>query len=151
MIDDATPLGTTFDGPVRRMSIERLLAFSGGRFSEPGWPARNLHTDAAKAAEAGLARPIASGLQPQGHIIRLMLDLSGEAWSRAGSIRLRFRRPVYVGDSIRARARLTDRTADSQAIVYTLEVWSERQDGEIAVTGSATCRIQKAGEQEERH
>ncbi|MBI3939004.1 MAG: MaoC family dehydratase [Betaproteobacteria bacterium] len=141
MIGPATPEGTLFEGRVHHMSIERLLAFSGGPFTLNHWPARNLHIDPEKAAEAGFPAPVASGLQAQGHIIRLLIDLLGDAWSRTGSFHSRFRRPVFAGDSIQAKARLAARRAEAGVTQYTFDVWCERHDGEIAVVGTAACTV----------
>ncbi len=38
-------VGTTFEGRVRDMPLDRTLAFSGGFLAEPNWPHKNLHTD----------------------------------------------------------------------------------------------------------
>ena len=123
------------------MSIERLLAFSGGPYALDNWPARNLHVDPEKAAEAGLPAPIASGLQAQGHIIRLMIDLMGDAWCRSGTLQSRFRRPVFVTDCIQAKARLAARKTEAHVTYFTFDVWCERHGGEVAVAGTAACAI----------
>ena len=141
MIDSATREGTVFEGRVRRMSIERMLAFSGGPYALENWPARNLHVDPHKAAAAGLPAPVASGLQAQGHIIRLLIDLLGDAWSRSGTLQSRFRRPVFAGDRVQAKARLTGLTNEAGVTHYTFDVWCERQDGEAAVVGTAACTV----------
>lgn len=133
-----------FEGRVRHMSIERLLAFSGGPFSLNDWPARNLHVDPEKAAEAGLPAPIASGLQLQGHIIRLLIDLLGDAWSRTGTLHSCFRRLVFAGDRVQAKARLAARRTEAGATRYTFDVWCERHDGEIAVVGIAACTVHES-------
>jgi acyl dehydratase len=123
------------------MSIERMLAFSGGPYALENWPARNLHVDPHKAAEAGLPAPVASGLQAQGHIIRLMIDLLGDAWTHGGTLQSRFRRPVFAGDCVQAKAKLTGRRIEAGVTHYTFDVWCERQDGEAAVLGTAACAV----------
>ena len=79
-IERTVDVGTTFEGPVYHMDIKRLWAHSGGPFAAEGWPKKNLHTDKGKAEEAGLPAPIASGQQPQGQLINMLLKLFGQAW-----------------------------------------------------------------------
>ena len=74
--------GTELSGPGRIISLPRTLAFSGGPLDAPNWPSANLHTDTEKAAEAGLAAPIASGLQYQSDLVRFLMDLLGDDWCR---------------------------------------------------------------------
>jgi len=62
--------GQEFSGRMRELSMTRMLAFAGGLLANPGWPAKNLHTDPAKAKEARLRAPIASGLQYESDISR---------------------------------------------------------------------------------
>ena len=52
--------GQEFEGPLQTLTLERMLAFSGGPITTPDWPAKNLHTNFEKAKEAGLSAPIAS-------------------------------------------------------------------------------------------
>ena len=101
------PVGAEFSGPVRHLTLERVLAFSGGPFAQPHWPDRNLHTDAEKAREAGLAGIIVSGTQFEGHLVDLLVELFGEAWFTAGTIEIKIPISLMLGennsDLVRAR------------------------------------------------
>ena len=133
--------GEDFAGPVHKLSIERLLAFSGGPIGTPDWPARNLHTDIAKAREAGLSAPIASGLQAQGPLIRLMLDLFGEAWSREGRMHLKFLRPVEAGDSVQAKVRVRSKERGAETVTFELDAWCENGNAESVLAGWVACSV----------
>lgn len=117
------------------LTRERLLAFSGGPLSAADWPARNLHTDGEKAAEAGFDAPIASGIQYEGHAIKLLLEVFGDAWSRHGTLRTKYVRPVPVGDTVRT---LLTVTAIEDGIC-TMRVLCEKANGDPALVGIATC------------
>src|SRR5258706_1809686 len=117
--------GETFTGCMRELSIARLLAFSGGVLASTGWPAKNLHTDPHKAAEAGLPAPIASGVQCEGDIIRLMTEVFGNAWFAHGKLHVKYPRPVLAGMSVRACARVRAREARSEGSLIELDVWCE--------------------------
>jgi acyl dehydratase len=132
--------GQEFSGRARELSMTRMLAFSGGPFVAAGWPAKNLHTDMAKAVEAGLTAPIASGIQCEADIVRLLTELFGDEWFRSGVLHVKYPRLVFAGTSLLARARVSaTRAADAGAIVD-LEVWCETPDGEKVVVGTASCR-----------
>jgi acyl dehydratase len=132
--------GQEFRGRTRELSMGRMLAFSGGPFAAAGWPAKNLHTDQAKAVEAGLSAPIASGIQCEADIIRLLTELFGDEWFRSGVLHVKYPRVVFAGTSLSARAHVTaTRAADAGAIVE-LEVSCETAEGEKVVVGTASCR-----------
>ena len=128
-----------FSGRARTISMTRILAFSGGPLAAEGWPARNLHTDAAKAAEAGLAAPIASGVQCEGDLIRLMLDLFGDAWFARGRMNVKYPRPVLAGLTIQAHARVTALRSGKDGTVVELEVRCEADDKTLVAVGTASC------------
>ena len=136
---DRTPatleVGQEIHGRPYALTLERLLAFSGGPLSASGWPARNLHTDNDKAAEAGLDAPIASGIQYEGHSIKLLLGIFGDAWARHGTLKIKYVRPVPVGDTLRTSLKVAE-IADG---LCTMEVRCEKADGEPALVGTATC------------
>lgn len=131
--------GQEFSGVARELSMTRMLAFSGGPLGAAGWPAKNLHTDPAKAKEAGLTAPIASGIQCEGDIIRLLAGLLGDAWYRSGRLHVKYPRPVFAGTSLLARARVRSRQASGAGTLVELEVWCETPEKEIVVVGTASC------------
>jgi len=127
--------GALFSGAPRVLSAARILAFSGGPFDAPGWPAKNLHTDAAKAAEAGLAEPIVSGIQCEADVVRLLASLFGDLWYRRGRLSVKYPRVVTAGMTIRAHARV--KSVGEGTIE--LEVWCDTPDGTMVVVGTAGC------------
>jgi acyl dehydratase len=131
--------GETYTGCMRELSIARLLAFSGGALASTRWPAKNLHTDPDKAAEAGLPAPIASGVQCEGDIIRLMTELFGNAWFEHGKLHVKYPRPVFAGMSVRACARVRAREVRREGSLIELDVWCETPDMAVVVVGSASC------------
>ena len=129
----------TYSGQARELSVTRLLAFSGGPLSSPGWPARNLHTDTAKAAEGGLPAPIASGVQCESDLIRLLIELFGDAWFAHGRMHVKYPRPVFAGAVVQACARVRARTSEAQGSRIELDVWCETADKTVVITGTASC------------
>lgn len=133
--------GTVFEGRVRELSLDRLLAFSGGFLSEPNWPHKNLHTDTAKAHEAGLPDVIASGNQSVGILVALLMRLFGEAWLYHGVLDMKIVSSVYADDTIQARATLQERRMLGDEVEFVLEARCENQHGVAVIVGTATCRL----------
>ncbi len=134
-------VGATFEGRVRDMSLDRILAFSGGFFDEPNWPHKNLHTDFAKAQEAGLPDLIASGNHAIGILIELLIQLFGDTWLRHGELDLKVVNSVYVGETVQAKAVVKERRQTEAGDVISLETWCENQTGTTVIVGTATCPL----------
>jgi acyl dehydratase len=139
-IQDAA-VGSTFEGRVREMPLDRILAFSGGFLSDADWPHKNLHTDLAKAQEAGLPDLIASGNQSVGVLVALLTEIFGPAWFTRGVLDLKIVNSVHSGDSVQAKAMVRERREQRDAIDITLDAWCENQHGVKVIIGDAMCRL----------
>jgi acyl dehydratase len=137
----ALEVGACFAGAPRKLSAPRILAFSGGAFDAPGWPARNLHTDPAKAKEAGLAAPIASGLQFEGHLVELLYEIFAENWLASGVLQVKYPRPVLTDDVVEAVAQVSALEPDEAEIRVSVDAWCSRADGTKVLIGTASCMI----------
>lgn len=137
----AAEVGTSFEGRVRELSLERILALSGGLFSEPNWPHKNLHTDSAKAHEAGLPDVIASGNQSVGILVALLMRIFGPIWLHHGILDVKIVASVYADDTVQARARLRERRQTAEAVEFVLDAWCANQHGATVVVGTAACRV----------
>jgi acyl dehydratase len=121
-----------YRGIPRRIDEKSLLYFSGGDRDSPQFPSKTIHTNLEFAKECGLKERIASGSMSEGFIVELMVDIMGDKWFEMGKMRLKFIRPVVIGDIVMACARLQDKSDDN----IILEVWCENQNKEkIAVGG----------------
>jgi acyl dehydratase len=135
-------VGATSTGRALRLSLARILAFSAGAIGEPEWPQRNLHTDAAKAREAGLEGIIASGTQSEGLLIGFLIDTFGvDAWYSGGTLQLRFLQPVKVDDVVRPALRWSAVKPEGDAVRLSADCWVARANGDRVIEGTVTCRI----------
>ena len=134
-------VGTEFFGPIRRLTRERVLAFSGGPFSQPQWPDQNLHTSLEKAREAGLPGIIVSATQFEGHLVDLLIELFGDAWFSAGTIETKIPKSLMLDDSVRPKAMLREVRDDGGYRIFMLDVKCENQHGESVLVGTATCAM----------
>lgn len=137
VFDKKVEVGQEFSGKPKKISWQRLWAFSGGPFNAEGWPRKNIHTDLTFAQSTGLSRVYASGTQFQGHIVELMLDLFGDRWLTYGEMTNKFVKGVGEGEVITTKARVQAKEETSAGVKYDLEIWCENQDGEKAVVGTA--------------
>ena len=138
---DNAEIGTVFAGTRYHLSIERVLAFSGGPFSRPNWPDRNLHTDLEKAQEAGLSGIIVSATQFEGYLVDLLVELFGDTWFTTGAIETRIPKSLMLGDFVQPRAVLREVNDDGETRKFTLDVSCENQRGEQVLIGMASCRL----------
>lgn len=133
--------GEMFEGRLLTLSLSRILAFSGGPFDMPEWPDKNLHTDLVKAKEAGLGGIIGSGTQFEGLLIDLMVDLFGEAWYGSGCIEAKITKSIYVGQTVQAKAAVSDRQSSPDGERIHLDVWCENGAGEKVLAGTASALV----------
>lgn len=134
-------VGSEFLGLIRRLTRERVLAFSGGPFSQHQWPDQNLHTSLEKAQEAGLLGIIVSATQFEGHLVDLLIDLFGEAWFYAGTIEIKIPKSLMLDDTVQPKAVLHEIRDDGEYRTFVLNVSCENQRGEQVLVGTASCRL----------
>lgn len=94
-----------------------------------------IHTDG-YAQQFGFESALVPGVTLMGYITEMLIDLFGESWMERGKINVRFRRPVYDGETVVAKAILKDRRAEDGAAVLDLSLESTA-DGRVAVVGEA--------------
>ena len=138
-------IGETVAGRELKLTLARVLAFSGGPFDELGWPHPNLHTSIDKAREAGLDNIIASGTQSEGLLIGLLLATFGAEWLRGGTLDVRFLKPVSVGTVIQPMLRCTGRDVALDRIRVNVECWCQTALGERVIEGTGHCAVPNVG------
>ena len=95
-----------------------------------------IHTDG-YARQFGFESALVPGVTLMGYISEMLTDHFGESWMERGKINVRFRRPVYDGETVVAKAILKDRRAEDGAAILDLSLESTT-DGRVAVVGEAT-------------
>ena len=131
-------------GRVRTITLARALALSGGPFDQPGWPDRNLHTDAAAAMSAGLAGIVVSGTQWEGHVVGLLVDTLGPAWFGGGRMSVKIPRSVRIGETVQPKLRLDAIAEEDGRTVAEFTIWCENAEGQEVLVGTARCPVPAA-------
>jgi len=138
MIDKDAQAGKKFSGKPKKVSWERLWAFSGGPLSNTGWPKKNIHTDMEFAKSCGLPWVAASATQYMGYVIELLIDLFGVRWLSHGQMDAKFiNEVVNAGDILTAKAEVQSVDSQKNLTRFALGVSCENQKGTVVLGGSA--------------
>jgi acyl dehydratase len=109
----------------RVVDLERVLAFSGGRFSGNGWPTQNIHTSEGVAHATGISELVISGHQVESYIVGLLTKVVGMAWWGGGSLDIKLIRPVFTKEVLDLR--MTYHHDGSGKLVGDIEVGSPQR------------------------
>ncbi len=134
---DALP---TVEREIDQQRIE-LYAKASGDFNP-------IHVDREYAAGTQFGSTIAHGMMVAATVSETMALAFDRRWAEGGRMRLRFKAPVYPGDTVTTFGEVK-RVGDvdgGREVVCSVGV--RRQTGEVAITGEATVRI--AGQGPER-
>jgi len=116
--------------------ISRVVTLEDMALFEPEGE-RNIHTDDELARAAGLPAAIAAGVQFMSYIFDILHREYGFRSVPGTVLDVRIREPVFAGDTVTARGRVTEVQADS----VSLEVWCENQRGGQVIAGTAHVPI----------
>lgn len=116
------------------LGSSRLVAYAGAT-----WDWHPLHHDTAYARAAGLERPVADG-QMFGALLASALQRWAGGSARLESLGMRYRRPVYVDDTVALAGRVTGVDGDEDGVRVRLEQ-TVRNGGSIAVSATAALLL----------
>jgi acyl dehydratase len=127
-------IGQEIEPVVKHMTIERM--------SRPLMAGGNpIHYDAVFAKNAGLPAPIATGVMSSAFLSEMLTKAFGSDWIRSGSIDVKFIRPIYAGDMLTVRGRVTGKSETSTGVRITLDIWCESQRREPVTVGTASVVV----------
>ena len=104
-----------------------------------------VHVDQEFAAGSRFGGTIAHGMMVAASISQMMTAAFREDWLASGTLKIRFRAPVYPGDSIEAFGRIEHVHPRDQGREVVCSVGVRKQDGELAITGDATVTVRSVG------
>ena len=119
-------------GTHKLISIEQVA-----RYADASGDHNPLHLDEAYAAGTMFGKRIAQGMLMLSSMAEIMYEAFPMEWNASGSLNVKFRAPVFLGDEIAASAEL--KSNDGSIIVYSVKV--VKQDGLEVITGEATLNI----------
>ena len=134
MAGPAIAIGSELASAAYLVTMEEMVLF------EPEGE-KNIHTDDEVARAAGLPAAIAAGVQFMSYIFRMLYDEYGSGSVPGTILDVRIRAPVFAGDSLTARGRVTAADAEGERRRLHLDVWCENQRGEQVIAGSAQVTV----------
>lgn len=127
-------VGQELEPLVKQMTLDRMrLPLMAGN--------NPIHFDPEFAKQAGLPAPIATGVMSSAYLSEMLTRAFGIDWIRSGRIDVRFIRPIYAGDTLTARGRVTGKSETSTGVRLSLDIWCETQRGEPVTVGTASVVV----------
>ncbi len=123
-------------------TVERLITQERiQKYAEASGDFNPVHVDADFAAGSQFGRTIAHGMLVAASISEMMTMAFREEWPSTGRLKLRFRAPVYPGDTITASGHVKRIVERDGVRRISSVVAVKRQTGEDAITGEATVTL----------
>ena len=116
----------------KQMTKERIR-----KYAEVSEDFNPLHLDPAFAATTPYGRPIAHGMLFFGFLTDMMAAAFGPAWPQGGRIRVRFRAPVFPGDTVTTYGTLKAQHETDKGLRLEYLVGLRNQHGEEVASGEA--------------
>ena len=111
------------------------------RYAEASGDYNPLHLDPEFAATTEFKKPIAHGMLALALIGETMAQTFGQPWLRGGTLRARFRGPVYVGEEVTVHAQVSRELPEAEHPRIECAVALRNSKGEDVVTGVATVPL----------
>ena len=102
-----------------------------------------IHLDREYAESTEFGSTIAHGMMVAAVVSEAMATAFGRLWAEDGRMKLRFRAPVYPGDTVTTFGEVKRVRDDGGASETVCSVGVRRQTGEVAISGEATVRRAK--------
>ena len=130
---DALP---TIEKQVTQTGIEKYASASGD-FNP-------IHVNRELAAASQFGSTIAHGMMVAASISEAMAATFKLDWLEGGRLKLRFRSPVFPGDTVTTSGQVKSIRKRNDASEVTCSVEVRRQNGGVAITGDATVLVRRA-------
>jgi 3-hydroxybutyryl-CoA dehydratase len=123
-------------------SVERIITQDRiGKYAAASGDFNPIHIDEAFAAESQFGGTIAHGMLVAATISEVMSSAFGQDWLESGRLKLRFKAPVFPGDTVTAYGAVKAVREGEGAGEVVCSVGVRRQTGEDAITGEARVRV----------
>jgi acyl dehydratase len=103
-----------------------------------------IHFDEQFSKQQGFSAPVATGMTSTFYANQLLTDFFGEDWLRGGALATKYIVPMYFGETIVCRARVTGKEKEQAGCRLDMEIWAEKSDGQKNMIGSASVLVRNA-------
>jgi acyl dehydratase len=97
--------------------------------------------DAEFAATTEFKRPVAHGMLALALIGETLAQVFGGSWLRGGTLRARFKGPVYAGEEVTVHGQVTKEVPDAERSRVECSMAVRNSQGEDVVTATATVPL----------
>jgi len=97
-----------------------------------------IHVDETFAAGTAFGRTIVHGMLILSFIAEMMTSNFGEQWVKTGGLKVRFKAPVFVGDTVYTFGSLDSIGSNRNTNAQIYSVGCKGEDGTVYITGKAT-------------
>lgn len=122
--------GREIGGEPRRITLEMCKAFSG--------PMENYHNNREMARALGFPDVVVQGMMTLCFLSGLLTRELGLGWYHGGQMSVSLVNVVWGGDTVQARAKVGEESAEGSKTRLHLDVWCEKEDGTKVVVGTAS-------------
>jgi hypothetical protein len=137
--------GSELQGQTRVMTAERLRWYGDGLLtSSAGAPTEvgiNIHTDDAYAQAEGLPAAIADGMLGANWLADMLLDYFGEHYITNSRLRVKFIKPVFVGQHMSPRGVVSDVIREEDRSTFQIELSLTDEEGTPRTVGEASVTV----------
>ena len=112
------------------------------RYADAAGDHNPIHVDPNFAAGSQFGRRIAHGMMIAASISEMMAQAFGQDWHKSGRMKIRFRAPVFPGETVRASGTVRSVRQIEDAIEVAVSVQVTKANDEVAITGDARVRIE---------
>lgn len=112
------------------------------RYADAAGDHNPIHVDPNFAAGSQFGRRIAHGMMIAASISEMMAQAFGQDWHKSGRMKIRFRAPVFPGETVRASGTVRSVRQIEDATEVAVSVQVMKANDEAAITGDARVRIE---------
>lgn len=112
------------------------------RYADASGDHNPIHVDPNFAAGSQFGRRIAHGMMIAASISEMMAQAFGQDWHKSGRMKIRFRAPVFPGETVRASGTVRSVRQIEDATEVAVSVQVTKANDEAAITGDARVRIE---------
>lgn len=112
------------------------------RYADAAGDHNPIHVDPNFAAGSQFGGRIAHGMMIAASISEMMAQAFGQDWHKSGRMKIRFRAPVFPGETVRASGTVRSVRQIEDATEVAVSVQVTKANDEAAITGDARVRIE---------
>ena len=107
------------------------------------WPdVKNVHCDIDFAQELGLPGPICRAVMFSSNIHKILNNSFGKHWYKNSKLEMKYIKTVYPDEPIIAKGKVVSKRTEAKDIVFDVDVWIEKQNGDLVAVGKAAITIE---------